>query len=86
VARLAGLPQELLGRAREILLNLEKGEFSPEGMPRLAQTKKGRGQLEAQLPLFAQKDKLRDELRTIDANNMTPLQALAKIEELKRLI
>ncbi len=86
VARLAGLPQELLGRAREILLNLEKGEFSPEGMPKLAQTKKGRGQLEAQLPLFAQKDILRDELRAVDANNMTPLQALAKIEELKRLI
>src|SRR3990170_145835 len=44
VARLAGLPQELLGRAREILLNLEKGEFSPEGMPRLAQTK-GKGKI-----------------------------------------
>ncbi|MBF8251342.1 MAG: mutS, partial [Deltaproteobacteria bacterium] len=44
VARLAGLPQEVLGRAREILLNLEKGEFSSEGMPKLAQTKKGRDQ------------------------------------------
>src|SRR4030067_297058 len=93
VARLAGLPQELLGRAREILLNLEKGEFSPEGMPRLAQIKKEsgqgsgvRGQLEAQLPLFAPRDTLREELRAIDANNMTPLQALAKLEELKRLI
>ena len=93
VARLAGLPQELLGRAREILLNLEKGEFSPEGMPRLAQIKKEsgqgsgvRGQLEAQLPLFAPRDTLREELRAVDANNMTPLQALAKIEELKRLI
>ncbi|MEK6725495.1 MAG: DNA mismatch repair protein MutS [Deltaproteobacteria bacterium] len=92
VARLAGLPQEVLGRAREILLNLEKGEFSPEGMPKLAQTKnrgrgsKARGHLEAQLPLFAQKDILRDELKAVDANNMTPLQALAKLEELKRLI
>ncbi|MBI4745044.1 MAG: DNA mismatch repair protein MutS [Deltaproteobacteria bacterium] len=93
VARLAGLPQELLRRAREILLNLEKGEFSPEGMPKLAQIKKEsgqgsgvRGQLEAQLPLFAPRDTLRDELRSIDADNMTPLQALAKIEELKRLI
>ena len=93
VARLAGLPQEVLGRAREILLNLEKGEFSPEGMPRLAQIKKEsgqgsgvKGQLEAQLPLFAPRDTLREELRAIDANNMTPLQALAKLEELKRLI
>ena len=61
-------------------------------MPKLAQTKnrgrgsKARGHLEAQLPLFAQKDILRDELKAVDANNMTPLQALAKLEELKRLI
>ncbi|MDO8445341.1 MAG: DNA mismatch repair protein MutS [Deltaproteobacteria bacterium] len=85
VARLAGLPNEVLGRAREILLNLEKGEFSSEGMPKLAQTK-GKGKREAQLPLFAPRDTLRDELRALDADSMTPLQALMKLTELKKFI
>ncbi len=36
VARLAGLPQEVVDRAREILLNLEDGEFGEAGQPKLA--------------------------------------------------
>jgi DNA mismatch repair protein MutS len=37
VARLAGLPDSVLERAREILHNLEEGEFEAEGIPKLAQ-------------------------------------------------
>jgi DNA mismatch repair protein MutS len=36
VARLAGLPPEVLARARELLLNLEATEFDESGHPRLA--------------------------------------------------
>jgi len=36
VARLAGLPVEVVGRAREILLNLEEGEFEAAGQPKIA--------------------------------------------------
>jgi DNA mismatch repair protein MutS len=36
VARLAGLPPEVLARARELLKNLEAGEFDEHGRPRLA--------------------------------------------------
>ncbi len=36
VARLAGLPQEVIDRAREILTNLEEGEFGEGGQPQLA--------------------------------------------------
>ncbi len=36
VARLAGLPREVVGRAREILLNLEEGEFGDAGQPKIA--------------------------------------------------
>ncbi len=36
VARLAGLPREVLDRAREILLNLEEGEFAAAGQPKIA--------------------------------------------------
>ncbi len=36
VARLAGLPAEVIDRAKEILVNLEEGEFGEEGQPKLA--------------------------------------------------
>jgi len=39
VARLAGLPAEVIDRAKEILLNLEEGEFSEAGKPKLAQSR-----------------------------------------------
>jgi DNA mismatch repair protein MutS len=40
VARLAGLPLEVIDRAKEILTNLEEGEFSEAGQPRLARHKR----------------------------------------------
>jgi len=39
VARLAGLPQPVLDRAREILQNLEESELTPEGQPTIAKAK-----------------------------------------------
>jgi DNA mismatch repair protein MutS len=46
VARLAGLPPEVVERAKEVLKNLEAGELEPEGQPRIAkrQGKKAAGQ------------------------------------------
>ncbi len=41
VARLAGLPPEVLARARELLKNLEAGEFDEAGRPRLARRATG---------------------------------------------
>jgi DNA mismatch repair protein MutS len=40
VARLAGLPKEIIQRAKEVLNNLEEAELSAEGKPKLAKTKK----------------------------------------------
>ena len=42
VGRLAGLPNEVIARAKEILLNLEEAELTPEGKPRLAQHNLGK--------------------------------------------
>jgi len=39
VARLAGLPQKVIDRAKEILSNLEKGELDAMGLPKIATTK-----------------------------------------------
>ncbi len=46
VGRLAGLPRPVIARAREILENLESGEFTAEGRPRIAETHKRNSQNE----------------------------------------
>jgi DNA mismatch repair protein MutS len=51
VARLAGLPLEVVDRAKEILSNLEEGEFGDAGQPKLARRKK-KGRDSGQLSLF----------------------------------
>jgi DNA mismatch repair protein MutS len=55
VARLAGLPPEVIARAREILRNLEEGEFEETGQPKLAK-RYGRKNLEnpGQMTLFSE--------------------------------
>ncbi len=85
VARLAGLPKQLLDRAREILKNLESSELDEIGMPKIA---RGEGRVSqkrtTQLNLFqAQEDLLKKELLTIDIEHMTPIEALMKLQELK---
>jgi DNA mismatch repair protein MutS len=53
VARLAGLPAPVLDRAREILTNLEEGEFNEAGLPKLARKRVRRAAFnEQQLSLF----------------------------------
>ena len=85
VARLAGLPKQVLDRAREILKNLENSELDEVGMPRIARGK-GRGspRRATQLDLFqARENPLKKELLTIDIENMTPIEALIRLKELK---
>jgi len=81
VASLAGLPNELLNRAKEILRNLEGEELNEWGRSRLA----GHGSSEdtSQLMLFApQEGRLRDELRAIDTSLLTPIGALNILDRL----
>jgi len=86
VARLAGLPASVVARAQEILGNLERTEFDREGRPRLAQhatptpPEPGR-----QLSLFAGQDEVAlQELRQVDVERLTPLEALNLLAEIKR--
>jgi len=86
VARLAGLPQRVIDRAKEILSNLEKGELDAMGMPKIATTKiqtlKPKPPL--QPSLFNQPDPIRSELKKIKTNQLTPLEALNILDELKK--
>jgi DNA mismatch repair protein MutS len=76
VAALAGLPVELILRAREILGNLEKQSVGPGGEKRAAAP---------ELPLF-EDDPLRQSLRLINCETMTPLEALAALSALKNKV
>jgi DNA mismatch repair protein MutS len=76
VARLAGLPPTIIARARQILSNLEQGEFDETGMARLARSP-GDNSGGTQMNLFAPlESRIIDELRALDVDRMTPMEAL----------
>ena len=54
VARLAGMPGEVIERAKEILANLEEGEFGETGQPKIAKRRKKGPSDDSQLDLFAE--------------------------------
>jgi DNA mismatch repair protein MutS len=82
VARLAGVPEKVILRAREVLENLENGELDEVGMPRIApgKDKEKKGQLNL---FMGDEDIIIGELKELDILNMTPLQVLDRISEWK---
>ncbi|MDD2582236.1 MAG: DNA mismatch repair protein MutS [Desulfuromonadaceae bacterium] len=87
VARLAGMPSDVIERAKEILRNLESGEFE-EGTPRLARSsRKSTREPSPQFSLFeTSEDQLRQRLKKLNIATLTPLQALNLLDELKRMV
>jgi DNA mismatch repair protein MutS len=87
VARLAGLPAEVITRARHILAGLERDELSRGGRPTLSGSADDRSS--PQLTLFAEGSTVDNEitkrLRETDVDGTTPRQALELLAELKKL-
>ena len=83
VAQMAGLPAFVTNRAKEILRNLESKELTPY---ELKKEKLRKMQIpENQMSIFEfQDDKLRGEINELDIEKLTPLEALNKLNELKR--
>jgi len=91
VARLAGLPEEVVQRAQEILFNLERGEFDEVGEPRLARSRRRRRESPSnprQLSLFGDGGGgwLMEDLRALDLDTLTPLEALNLLHRWKERI
>ena len=82
VARLAGVPEEVISRAKKVLENLENGELDEVGMPRIApgKNKEKKGQLNL---FMGDEDIIIGELKELDILNTTPLQVLDRISEWK---
>jgi DNA mismatch repair protein MutS len=101
VAKLAGMPISIVERANQILADME-GTNSPSPITNspspITNTQKNIGSGKAtvsapegmQLSFFQLDDpvleQIRDEVKTIDINNLTPLEALNKLNEIKKLV
>jgi DNA mismatch repair protein MutS len=79
VAQLAGLPGGVVGRARQILGTLEGEHRMVPGPPPPLERDAG------QLPLFGEaSDPVVDDLKALDLDALTPLEALNRLAELQR--
>jgi DNA mismatch repair protein MutS len=83
VAELAGLPEAVIARSREVLANLEKQELDVQGAPVLARSQ-GQSVGAGQFLLFSAQEELTlEKLRAVDVNQMTPVAALSLLAALQ---
>ncbi len=97
VARLAGLPREVINRAKDVMATLEEGDGEDEGegyasplrsavrstvLSKSRVSENQRGLFEA---ADAHAERVHKALREIDPMNLTPMEALQKLDELKKL-
>ncbi len=96
VARMAGMPRPVVDRAERVLKHLEQahagnlGEEAPgEAGPKAPKAPVAGLGREPQLSFFQLDDPaleaIRDELQEVDINNLTPVEALLKLSEIKRM-
>ena len=86
VAQMAGLPRVVTNRAKEILANLESKELTPYEIKKEKLKKFGGSDLN-QISLFEfQDDNIRKEIGDLEINQLTPIEALNKLSELKKKI
>ena len=89
VAKMAGMPKSIVKRANDILKQLETDNrqqgISGKPMPEVGETRGG-----MQLSFFQLDDpvlcQIRDEILNLDVNNLTPLEALNKLNDIKRIV
>lgn len=87
VAKMAGMPPSVVSRADEILVQLEdanRKDSLAKPLDGMAEKREG-----FQMSFFQLDDpvlkSIRDEIRTLDINNLTPIEALNKLNEIKKL-
>jgi DNA mismatch repair protein MutS len=85
VAKLAGMPAQVINSANKILVRLESSHAGQDK----EKIKKAIAQKDMQLSFFQLNDpvleQIREELVTIDINTLTPVEALMKLNEIKKL-
>ncbi len=90
VAEIAGMPRSIVKRANEVLKQLEadNAEVGSVGRPKGENINDGNGG--TQLSIFQLDDpvlsQVRDEILGLDINNLTPVEALNKLNEIKKIV
>ncbi|MFN5417435.1 MAG: DNA mismatch repair protein MutS, partial [Flavobacteriia bacterium] len=86
VAKLAGMPTQVINRATKLLTKLEQNHVSSESK----KVKEVVSEQDMQLSFFQLNDpvleQIREELVIIDINTLTPVEALIKLNEIKKLV
>lgn len=89
VAKMAGMPKSIVKRANDILKQLEK-DNRQQGISGKPSLETGGAHGGMQLSFFQLDDpvlcQIRDEILTLDVNNLTPLEALNKLNDIKRIV
>jgi len=80
VAQLAGLPKAVLHRAEEILQELENGQVERKE----PSARKPASPAVQQLSIFGQGSEVEEELRNLDVDSISPIEAINKLYELKK--
>lgn len=84
VAQLAGLPGEIISRAQEVLKDLENANYAEDGRPKIGASAQQHPKSAGQLDLFAPPDdRIKQEIEKLDVDNLTPIEALVKLKEIK---
>ena len=88
VAKMAGMPKSIVKRANDILHQLEKDNRQQGIAKPTAEIASGRDGM--QLSFFQLDDpvlcQVRDEILNLDVNNLTPLEALNKLNDIKKIV
>jgi DNA mismatch repair protein MutS len=91
VARLAGIPDKVVRRAKDILKNLEEHEISPQGLTNTIRKKLNMSTpqmeiFEVLLDKTEEKDTFIQEIKNLDLNELTPIQAWQFLKDLQHKI
>ncbi len=84
VAKLAGVPNAVVKRAREILEGIEKGERV--AAPKQSDSKQDKGYDLLGMLTVSKDSEVADKLRSIDLNTLTPIEAMNALFELKKML
>jgi DNA mismatch repair protein MutS len=86
VAKMAGMPKQVVDKSKLIMKRLEKAH-STEGKPKVTESSNDE---DLQLSFFQLDDpileRIRDEIKDLDINSLTPVEALMKLNEIKKVI
>lgn len=86
VAQMAGMPQEIVLRSNDILHSLEKSHQRAETNKAVKEMPKVNYQMTLFEPQDPKIEELKTKLKALDINTLSPIEALLKLNELRRLV